>query len=168
MSARKSLIVAMAKNRVIGANNTLPWHLPADLKHFKALTMGHPIIMGRKTYESIGRPLPGRLNVVVSANRGFSAPGCTVVPSVHAAIKAAASAEEIFFIGGNTLYVQSLPMIERIYLTEVDCTVAGDTFFPALDGREWREVASSSLPADEKNAYGCRFVTLDRVKLYNN
>ncbi len=160
---RKSLIVAMSKNRVIGANNTLPWHLPADLKHFRALTMGHPIIMGRKTHESIGKPLPGRLNIVVSANEKFSAPGCTVVPTLHAAINSCGKAEEIFFIGGNTLYVQALPMADRIYLTQVDCDVKGDTFFPPLDKNDWREIASASMSADEKNSYACRFVTLDRA-----
>ena len=164
MNARKSLIVAMSNNRVIGANNTLPWHLPADLEHFRALTMGHPIIMGRKTHESIGKPLPGRENIVVSANKNFSAPGCTLVPSLHAAIEACGKAEEIFFIGGNTLYQQALPLTERIYLTQVDCAVKGDTFFPALDMKTWREVASEARPADEKNAYACRFVTLDKIK----
>lgn len=161
---RKSLIVAMSNQRVIGANNTLPWHLPADLKHFRALTMGHPIIMGRKTHESIGKPLPGRDNIVVSANKDFSAPGCIVVPSLHAAIEACGKAEEIFFIGGNTLYQQALPMTERIYLTHVDCDVKGDTFFPVLELQQWREVASEARPADEKNAYACRFVTLDKIK----
>ncbi len=160
---RKSLIVAMSNNRVIGANNTLPWHLPADLKHFRGLTMGHPIIMGRKTHESIGKPLPGRQNIVVTANRDFSAPGCDVVPSLHAAIQACGNAEEIFFIGGNTLYQQALPLTERIYLTQVDCVIEGDTFFPLLDMKTWREVASEARPADEKNAYACRFVTLDHI-----
>lgn len=161
---RKSLIVAMSNNRVIGANNTLPWHLPADLKHFRSLTMGHPIIMGRKTHESIGKPLPGRRNIIVSANRDFSAPGCTVVSSLHAAIDVCVNTEEIFFIGGNTLYQQALPITERIYLTRVNCNVAGDTFFPPLDLQSWREVASEARPADEKNVYDCQFITLDRIK----
>jgi dihydrofolate reductase len=161
---RKSLIVAMSNHRVIGANNTLPWHLPADLKHFRALTMGHPIIMGRKTHESIGKPLPGRENIVVSANKDFSAPGCSVVPSLHAALEICGKAEEIFFIGGNTLYQQALPLTQRIYLTHVDCDVKGDTFFPVLDMKQWREVAAEARPADEKNAYACRFVTLDKNK----
>ena len=160
---RKSLIVAMSNHRVIGADNKLPWHLPADLKHFRALTMGHPIIMGRKTYESIGKPLPGRENIVVSANQDFSAPGRSVVPSLHAAMEACGKADQIFFIGGNTLYQQALPMTERIYLTQVDCDVKGDTFFSVLDMKQWREVAAEARPADEKNAYACRFVTLDRI-----
>jgi dihydrofolate reductase len=161
---RKSLIVAMSNHRVIGVNNTLPWHLPADLKHFRALTMGHPIIMGRKTHESIGKPLPGRENIVVSANKDFAAPGCTVVPSLHAALEACGQAEEIFFIGGNKLFQQALPMTGRIYLTYVDCDVKGDIYFPVLDMKQWREVASEARPADEKNQYACRFVTLDKVK----
>ncbi|MGB8338297.1 MAG: dihydrofolate reductase [Burkholderiales bacterium] len=165
---RKSLIVAMANNRVIGADNTLPWHLPADLKHFRALTMGHPIIMGRKTYESIGKPLPGRRNIVVTSNKDFSAPGCIVVPSLHAAMHACANTEEIFIIGGSTLFQQALPMVERIYLTQVDGEVKGDIFFPLLDMQAWREVAAELRPADEKNIYPCRFVTLDRISGYKN
>jgi dihydrofolate reductase len=162
MSTRKSLIVAMSKNRVIGVNNTLPWHLSADLKHFKALTMGHPIIMGRKTHESIGKALPGRRNIVVTNNKHYQATGCDVVTSLADAIKTCNHDDEIFFIGGATLYHQALPLIERIYLTEVDCVIDGDTHFPTLDPAHWRESASESHSADEKNAYAYRFATLER------
>ena len=139
MKPRLSLIVAMAKNRVIGINNTLPWHLPADLKHFKALTMGHHIVMGRKTYESIGKPLPGRTSVVVTRNADYSAPGAVVVNSLAAAIAACANDEEIFVIGGADIYTQALPLADTLYLTEIQQEVAGDAHFPEIDENVWHE-----------------------------
>lgn len=158
-----SIIVAMDRNRLIGSNNGLPWRLPADLAHFKAITLGKPIIMGRKTYESIGRPLPGRHNIVISRNPEFSAPGCTVVLSVDAALAAAGEVDELMVIGGARLYADMLPRAQRIYLTQVDGAFTGDTWFPPLDAAVWREVERVEHPADERNAQACSFIRLERV-----
>jgi len=136
---RICLIAALAANRVIGKNNALPWHLPADLKRFKALTMGHPVVMGRKTYESIGRPLPGRRNLVITRNRGYSAPGCEVVHSFDAAIAACRDAQEIFVIGGAELYRESLPRAHCLELTEIRAEIEGDATFPEFSVSEWQE-----------------------------
>ncbi|HEY8887625.1 MAG TPA: dihydrofolate reductase [Gallionella sp.] len=141
MKPRVSLIVAMAKNHVIGVNNTLPWRLPADLKHFKTLTMGHHIVMGRKTYESIGKPLPGRTSVVVTRNAGYSVPGVIVVNSLPAAISACGDDDEIFVIGGAELYLQAIALADRIYLTEIDLDIHGDAHFPEFNRDEWHEVS---------------------------
>ena len=135
---RLSLIVAMDRNRVIGRNGRVPWHLSADLKRFKALTMGHHIIMGRNTWESIGRPLPGRVSVVVTRNRAYAAPGATVVNSLATALHVASEDSEAFVIGGGELYRESLPLADRIYLTELVGEYPGDVFFPALPPNEWR------------------------------
>ena len=141
-----SLLVAMSKNRVIGKNNQLPWHLPEDLKHFKALTMGHPIIMGRKTYESIGKPLPNRSNIVISRNSDFQADGVKIVASIDDALKVAESIAEIsdtqeaFIMGGAQIYQQTLPLAQRLYITEVKKTVTGDAFFPSIDLSQWQEI----------------------------
>jgi dihydrofolate reductase len=139
MSPRICLIAALAANGVIGKNNALPWHLPADLKHFKALTLGHPVVMGRKTYESIGRPLPGRRNLVITRNRGYSAQDCEVVHSLDAAIAACRGAQEIFVIGGAELYRESLPRAHCLELTEIRANVEGDTTFPEFSRSEWHE-----------------------------
>lgn len=137
---RISLIAAMAKNRVIGVNNTLPWRLPEDLQHFKALTLGHHILMGRKTFESIGRPLPGRTTVIITRN-AFAAPlGCVVADSIQSAIDACAGDGEIFFVGGAQLYEQALPLADRLYLTEIQADFAGDAWFPEFDRSAWMEV----------------------------
>ena len=136
---RICLIAALAANRVIGKNNALPWHLPADLKRFKALTMGHPVVMGRKTYESIGRPLPGRRNLVITRNRGYSAPGCEVVHSLDAAIAACRGAQEIFVIGGAELYRESLPRAHCLEFTEIRAEIEGDAAFPEFSMSEWHE-----------------------------
>lgn len=157
-----SLIVAMDRNRLIGRGNALPWHLPADLAHFKTLTLGKPIIMGRKTYESIGRPLPGRHNIVISRDPAFSAPGCTVVTSVDAALAAAGDVAEVMVIGGAQLYAEVLPRAQRIYLTHIDAAFEGDAWFPPLDDSVWREVACSEQAADPRNPFGYSFVTLER------
>ena len=141
MKPRVSLIVAMARNCVIGINNTLPWHLPADLKHFKALTMGHHIVMGRKTYESIGKPLPGRTSVVVTRNADYSAPGVIVVNSLTAAIAACGNNEEIFVIGGAEIFKQALSLTDTLFVTEIQQDIAGDTHFPVFDKKLWREVS---------------------------
>jgi dihydrofolate reductase len=159
---RKSLVVAMARNRVIGRNNALPWRLPAELAHFKRVTLGHPIIMGRKTYESIGKPLPGRLNIVVSRNRGFAAPGCTVVDSLEKAYEAAGDVDEVSIIGGTSLFAAALPTADCIHLTEVDADVEGDTWFPDFDRGEWREQEVGRHPADERHAYPFRILQLER------
>jgi len=157
-----SLIVAMDRNRLIGRGNALPWHLPADLAHFKAVTMGKAIIMGRKTYESIGRPLPGRHNIIISRNPVFSAPGCTVVASVEAALAAAGEVDEVMVIGGAQLYAELLPRAQRIYLTRIEAEFDGDAWFPSLDAASWQEVACSTQAADERNPFRYSFVTLER------
>jgi dihydrofolate reductase len=156
------LVVAMARNRVIGRGGALPWHLPADLKHFKALTLGKPILMGRRTYESIGRPLPGRDNLVLTHKLGWQASGVSAVHSLAEALEHAAQASELMVIGGAEVFRMTLPLAQRIYLTEVLGDVEGDTFFPPLDIADWRELQSSIYPADERHAFAMRFVTLVR------
>jgi dihydrofolate reductase len=160
---RRSLIVARARNGAIGLANAMPWHLPADLAHFKRTTLGHPVIMGRRTWESIGRALPGRKNIVVSRTPGFRAEGAQVVGSLSEAWRAAEGAEEAFVIGGARLYAEALPDAGRVYLTDVVGEVEGDTFFPELDPREWRETLLAEQPADGRNAYALRFLLLERA-----
>lgn len=156
-----SLIVAVAENGVIGRNGDLPWRIPADLKFFKAKTMGKPIVMGRKTWQSIGRPLPGRDNIVVTRDRGFVAPGAIVVADFASALTAAAKAPEVMVIGGAEIYEAALPHADRIYLTEVHAAPAGDTHMRAFDKSVWREVAREDHEA-EGDMPGFSFVTLDR------
>lgn len=144
---RIALLVAMARNRVIGIQGRLPWHIPADLKRFKALTMGHHIVMGRKTWESIGRLLPGRTTVVVTRRKGYPVSGGLVVHSLEDALAAAAADDEIFIIGGGELYREALSYADRIYLTEVDADFEGDTWFPELDPGQWREASRETLAA---------------------
>ena len=158
-----SIIVAVADNGVIGNSNQLPWRLPDDLKRFKALSLGKPIVMGRKTYDSIGRPLPGRLNVVISRQPGLEIPGCSVVTSIDEAIAAARPAPEIVIVGGADIYRQVLPRVQVIHLTRVHANVDGDVLFPELKEREWREVAKEYHPADERHAHAFTFSTLERV-----
>ena len=136
---RICLLAALAANRVIGRNNALPWHLPADLKRFKALTMGHPVVMGRNTHESIGRPLPGRRNLVISRNRDYSAPGCEMVHSLDEAIAACSGAQEIFIIGGAELFRESLPRAHCLEFTEIRAEFEGDVTFPEFSMAQWRE-----------------------------
>jgi dihydrofolate reductase len=159
---RRALVVAVASNGVIGRDNQLPWKLPDDMSYFKLVTMGHPIVMGRRTYESIGKPLPGRENIVVTHNRGFQAPGCCVVASLEEAWKAAGQVAEISIIGGTSLFEETLPIAERIHLTEVQAEVPGDTFFPRFDRTQWRETEIAQHPADAKHPYPFRIVVLDR------
>jgi dihydrofolate reductase len=161
---RINLIVAMAKNRVIGAGNKMPWHLPADFAWFKRQTMGHPVIMGRKTFESIGRPLPGRENIVVSRNVSWRAEGVQTCHALDAALQRCGADAEVFVIGGATLYAQALPLAERIFLTEVDAAPEGDTWFPPLSVKEWREISRERMPADAKNACAMEFVVLERLR----
>ncbi|MDH3934569.1 MAG: type 3 dihydrofolate reductase [Gammaproteobacteria bacterium] len=158
-----SIVVAMDANGVIGRGNELPWHLPADLQHFKKTTMGKPILMGRKTHESIGRPLPGRTNIVITRDSGYQAKGCVVVNSIDAAMQAAGEQDEIMVIGGAEFYRQVLAHTSTIYLTRIHASVDGDTVFPELNATDWREVERSDQSADEKNPYDYSFIRLERV-----
>ncbi len=161
---RIALIAAMAKNRVIGRNNQLPWRIPADLKHFKALTMGKPIIMGRKTYESIGRPLPGRVNIVLTGDVTYRAEGCEVVHSIAQALQVAGAVEEAMIVGGSDLYRQTIGDADRLYLTLVKAEVEGDAWFPKIDSRQWREIKREAHRADDSNQYDYAFVVLERAR----
>lgn len=158
----RSLVVAVARNGVIGRDNGLPWRLPDDLRYFKRVTMGHPVIMGRRTWQSIGKPLPGRANIVVTHDRAFRAPGCMVVHSMDEAWKAAEGAEEACVIGGTSLFAESLPTADVIHLTEVEAQVEGDTYFPDFDRSAWREVEVARHAADERHEYPFRIVRLER------
>ena len=159
-----SMIAAMAHDRVIGKDNQMPWHLPADLAHFKRVTLGKPVLMGRKTFESIGRPLPGRRNLVISRNPGYQAEGIEVVGSVEAAraLLASSAVEELMVIGGGHLYAEMLPSADSLYLTQIDLAVEGDTRFPAFDDGQWQRIDCESHPADEKNPHPYRFETWQR------
>ena len=159
---RRSLVVAMARSRVIGRDNALPWRLPADLAYFKQVTLGHPVVMGRRTYESIGKPLPGRHNIVVTHNRDFVAPGCTLVGSLGAAWQAAGDAEEVCVIGGSSIFAETLPLADRIHLTQIEAEVEGDTYFPWFDLSEWTEHEIARHPPDGRHAYPFRILVLDR------
>ncbi len=159
---RISAICAMSENRVIGNHNQLPWHLPADLKHFKKITSGKPILLGRKTYESIGRPLPDRCNIVITRDMHFQAPGCLVVNSIEHALEAVAYSEEVFIIGGALLYHQTLSMIQRLYMTLIHQNFDGDAFFPDIDLHEWRETERIDHQADAENPYAYSFIVLDK------
>jgi dihydrofolate reductase len=158
-----SVVVAMDENRVIGADNRLPWHLPADLRHFKSLTMGHPLLMGRRTHESIGRPLPGRRNLVLTHRSGYRARGCTVVHDLDAAREAAGFEAELMVIGGAEVFRQLLPEAGTIHLTRIHHVFDGDTYFPELAPREWREVARQEHAPDAANRYAYSFIRLERA-----
>jgi dihydrofolate reductase len=160
---RLSLIVAMSENRVIGRDGRLPWHLPADLRRFKRLTMGHHLIMGRVTFESLGRALPGRTSIVLSRRRQFDTPGVVTAGSFDQAVQLAAGDAEPFVIGGAELFREALPRVNRIYLTTVHAHVSGDTTFPPLDLAGWQQVEQTHLPADEQNRYPCTFAVYDRA-----
>lgn len=158
-----SLIVAMAANRVIGLNNRMPWHLPADLQRFKKITMGAPILMGRKTFESIGRPLPGRINIIVSRNNHYRQPDCRVHQDLDAALADACRlADEVFVIGGAKLYESLLPRADTLYLTEINQLVEGDTWFPEWRSDDWQELERVEVNDDPCAAFSYRFVTLQR------
>ena len=165
MNSRLELVVALAANGVIGRGGTLPWHLPDDLKHFKALTMGHPILMGRRTYESIGKPLPGRRSIVVSRTLAASpAPGVEVARSLDEAVQLASQTPgPAFVIGGAALYQAAFPRTDRLHLTELDAAVDGDTFFPPFDRSKWRVVSETRHESDERHAMGFWFRTYERV-----
>jgi dihydrofolate reductase len=177
MKSRISALVAMARNRVIGCNNALPWHLPPDLKRFKSLTMGHPIIMGRKTYESIGRPLPGRINIIVTRQADYHVSGAIVVDSLAQALRAcagkgqeyinpgSAADEEAFVIGGAEIFRQALPLCDRIYLTEIQADFSGDALFPQFDHDQWVETSRERCHwggGGDSGALDYDFVVLDR------
>jgi dihydrofolate reductase len=157
-----TLIVAVSDNGVIGRDNALPWHLPEDLKRFKRITMGKPVVMGRKTFESIGKPLPGRLNIVVTRDAHYRREGVTVVHGVDDALRAAGAAEQIMIIGGSDLFRLFLPRATRVHLTRVHAEVAGDVFWPALDEKEWSVVGREEFAADERHAHAMTFESWER------
>ena len=157
-----SIIVAMDQKGVIGVNNTLPWRLSADLKNFKAITMGKPVVMGRKTWESIGKPLPGRDNVIITRNQDYHVDGCIVCHSLDEALQRYAQVPEIMIIGGRDIFSAALDKADRIYLTDVHADVVGDTWFPVFDRSEWQQINRQDFAADEKNEYPFSIVTLER------
>ena len=162
-----SLIVAADENNVIGKNNTIPWHLPDDLRYFRDKTRGHPVIMGRKTYESIGKPLPHRLNIIVTRNPDFHVDGCAVVSSLHDGIEIAKreNSDEVFVIGGQQIYDIALPIADRLYLTRVHTHLeSGDAFFPEIPFDEWEETSRLEHPTDETHLFPFSFIVYDRVK----
>ena len=162
-----SLIVAVGEHNEIGQGGTMPWHLPADLRHFKVLTLGKPVLMGRHTFEAIGKPLPGRRNVVVTRNAAYRAAGCEMANSLTDALVLAAAVPEIMLIGGGELYREALPRAQRIYLTRVHAHFDADTFFPALDPTDWRETAREDHASDARNVHAYSFVTLERLVPHN-
>jgi dihydrofolate reductase len=153
-----SMIVAMARNRAIGKDNELLWHLPDDFKHFKQTTMGKPILMGRKTYESIGKPLPGRENIVITRNENFIESGVTIVNSIEAALQASKRYEEVMVIGGASFYEQMLPLAQRLYITVVQQTFAADAFFPEINLDDWTIIEHSEHATDARHAYAFSFI----------
>lgn len=163
-----SVIVAVAENGVVGVDNTLPWRLPEDLKYFKKVTMGKPIVMGRKTYESIGRPLPGRPNIVISRNPGFRAPGVRVVGSIDSALELANELaqgdgqNELMVIGGAAIYALAIPMADRLYLTEVHAEYSGDAFFPAVDLEQWLEISREHHLSQNADSPAFSFLVYER------
>jgi dihydrofolate reductase len=163
-----SLIVAVSRNGVIGIDNQLPWHLPEDLKYFKSVTMGKPIIMGRKTYDSIGRPLPGRTNIVITRDSSWQAEGVEVARTLAQAMTlgqlacAQADVDEAMVIGGEQIYRMTLPAADRLYLTEVQAEVEGDAFFPEFDAKDWQQVSEQLPGVTDTHSY--RFIVLERIK----
>jgi dihydrofolate reductase len=159
-----SLVAAMAKGRVIGKDNQMPWHLPADLQHFKKVTMGKPIVMGRKTYDSIGRPLPGRCNIVITRQENLSIAGCDVFNSIPEALAELSDENEVMIIGGGNLYEQALPLVDYLYLTFIDLEVEGDAFFPVWVEADWKEISLEKHMPDDKNLSSYCFVEFERVR----
>lgn len=159
-----SIVVAMDKNRVIGKNNQLPWHLPADLAYFKKVTMGKPIVMGRKTHESIGRALPGRKNIIITRNKNYQAEGCIVIHSIDAIFNLGlGNDEEICIIGGAEIFQEALIHANRLYITMINNEFEGDTFFPEIAENEWKLTFKEKGPMDEKNPYDYYFTIYERV-----
>lgn len=157
-----SLVAAMARHRVIGQNNKMPWHLPADLAHFKKVTLGKPVVMGRKTFESIGRPLPGRKNIVISRQKNLSIDQVECVESIEQALSVLKNEPEIMIIGGATIYEQTLPMADQLYLTYIDLDCEGDAFFPEFDENNFLIISREHHSPDEKNSLACEFLYLTR------
>ncbi|MDA3779394.1 MAG: dihydrofolate reductase [Bacteroidales bacterium] len=158
-----SIIVAVAENNVIGKNNKLLWHIPRDMKHFKETTMGHHIISGRKTFESFGKPLPKRTNIIVTRNNNYTQEGCIIVNSLEDALDYAKNDTEIFIIGGGEIYKQALNFADRIYLTKVHHSFDGDTFFPEINPNNWKETDRKKIDSDEKNKYPISIITLNKI-----
>ncbi len=157
-----SLVVAHAENRTIGRGGKLPWHLPADLQFFKRLTTNHTIVMGRKTYESIGRPLPNRRSIVITRDPGYRADGVDIAPSLEEALAMAAGDDDVFIIGGAEVFEQGIPLAERIYLTKIHAQVEGDVWFPPIDEGEWTVISREDHAADDRHAYAFTFITYQR------
>ena len=157
-----SMIWAMGKNNALGCRNRMPWYLPADFAHFKKVTLGKPVIMGRKTYESIGKPLPGRKNIIITRDMDFRPEGCIAVNSIDGA-KAYAAEGEVFIIGGAEIYRAFLPLAHKLYITEIDQAFEADTYFPEIDYSQWKLVSSRLGPRDEKNPYDYEFLVYERV-----
>lgn len=158
-----SIIAAVAENRVIGHKNQLPWHLPNDLRNFKALTLNKPVIMGRKTFESIGKPLPGRENIIITRQQDYPAPGCQVMDSLEQALEYASDQEEVMIIGGANIYEQALPHADRMYITQIHCGFNGDALFPEWNEAEWREVKREDHSDDNLNVFPYSFLVLERL-----
>lgn len=161
-----ALIAAISRNHVLGKDNQLVWHLPKDLRFFKTKTLGYPLIMGRKTFESFGKPLPGRTNIIITRNPDYRVEGATVVASLDEALREAAThnSDTIFIAGGAEIYRQAMPLADTMYLTHIHADLDGDAFFPEFSEEEWQAVAKESVPIDEKHAYAFDFVTWKRVK----
>jgi len=158
-----SIIAAMGRNRELGLDNKLLWHLPVDMKFFRQTTMGKPILVGRKTYESFGgKPLPGRKNIVITNDKSYQSEGAVIVHSIDEAIQEAGNVEEIMIIGGASFYEQTLPKADRLYLTYVDANFKADSWFPEFDKNDWLETSRQLNKADEKNSFDCSFVVYDR------
>ncbi len=162
---RLSLIVAMSRNRVIGRDNAIPWRLPSELKLFKSLTMGHHIVMGRKTYESIGRLLPGRTTVIVTRNRDYAISGALIAHTLDDAVALCGNHDEVFVIGGAELFNDALKIADRVYLTVIDADIAGDTVMPAFNPVDWKQASTQRYAADEKNLHDYTFSVFDRVRV---
>lgn len=166
LNSTVTLIAAMSENRVIGRGNALPWHLPDDLKRFKALTMGHPVIMGRKTFDSIGKPLPGRRTIVITRNPKFQAPGAAVAASLDRAIELARGADgddEVFIAGGGEIFAQAMARADRIHLTLVHASIDGDAFFPEINAQRWKLVEDQRREADDRHAHSFSFRMYERA-----
>ena len=159
-----SIIVAAAENGVIGHNNNLIWHLSSDLKHFKNITTGHTVIMGRKTFQSMGKALPNRRNIVITANKAYTAPGCEIVPDIESALQLAAQEEEAFIIGGGTIYRAIWEKADKLYLTRVHTAPTGDISIPEVKASEWQEISREAHPADEKNEYDYTSLEYRRIR----
>ena len=153
-----SLIVAFDENRLIGNNNALPWHLPADLKHFKNITMGHHMIMGRKTFDSIGKPLPGRVSIIITRQKNYTIEGCVVVNTLEEALQKSEGQSEVFIIGGAQIFDCTLPMASDLYITQIHHAFKGDTYFPEIPAKDWIEISRENHIADEKNEWPYSFI----------